>query len=497
MLNKMSNNHYWWLAAIFILILTARLILAFTTPNFTYESYFNLRQVEHIKDTGFPQYEDSLSYGGRTLRFLPLFYYLMAFLALFLPLELVAKIAPNLLLSSLTVLVYLISYKITNNQTSSLLSAFTAGLLPILFFTGSFSIEALFLPLVFLAIYSFLRLEQKKFQYLYIVTFLGLSLTTPITVILLVGFLIYLLLSFLESKKLARSELELIFFSVIFFVWVQFLFFKDILISEGISFIWQNIPRQIIREYFPSFSVIEAIVLVSIIPFLSGIFVVYRSLFKSKNETAFFLISLAISTSILGWLRLIRFNLSLAFFAIILSILFSIFYGDLYDFISRTKWSSLRKNLAAALAFLLSISTIFSTVNVAVSQETPSEADVEAFKWLSEHLPEEARVLALLDEGHLITYYGRRKNLADDQFSLIKDAEELFVNLNSLFTTTLQTHAVDLFDKYGLTHIMFTERAKQRLGKNNFQYLTAECYERLYEGGVKIYKIKCTLKENV
>ena len=486
-----------WLIILFILTLMARLILAFAIPNFTYDSYFHLRQVEHIKEAGFPIFEDELSYGGRVLRFLPFFHYLIAFFSFFLPLEIAAKIIPNLLMSSLTIIVYLISYKVTNNNAASILSALVSGFLPILYFTNSFSVETLFLPLVFLAIYLFLNLEQKKCQYLYIAAFLCLSLTTPITIILLMGFLIYLLLSFLENKTLARSELELMFFSLIFFIWVQFLFFKEVLLAEGIGFIWQNIPRQIIQQYFPSFSIIETLILVSIIPFLTGIFVVYRSLFKSKNETALLLISLAISTSILGWLRLIQFKLTLAFFGIILSILFSLFYDDLSSFISRTKWAYLKKNLISAAALLLFISMIFSAVNAALNQETPSDKDVAAFKWIGENLPPEAKVAALLEEGHLVAYYGKQKNVMDDKFNLIDDVEERFVNLNSIFTTPLHTYAVELFDKYGITHIVFTERAKERLAASNFQYITVDCYERLYEENVKVYKVKCALQENV
>ena len=80
-----------WLLIIFIVILVTRLILAFSTPNFTYDSYFHLRQVEEIKETGLPNYQDELSYGGRVLRFLPLFHYTMAFLSMMIPLEIIAK----------------------------------------------------------------------------------------------------------------------------------------------------------------------------------------------------------------------------------------------------------------------------------------------------------------------------------------------------------------------------------------------------------------------
>jgi hypothetical protein len=484
-----------WLITIFIFTILLRLILAFSSPNFTYDSYFHLRQVEHIRETGLPIYNDELSYGGRTFQFLPFFHYIMAFFTIFLPLELVAKLIPNFLLASLTIIVFLISKKITNNKTASLLSAFIVGLLPILYSTNSFSTESLFLPLAFLAIYAFLNLEKKRFQYLYIITFLLLSLTSSATLFLLIGFAIYLLLSFLENKKPARSESELMFFSLIFFIWMQFLFFKDFLIIEGIGFVWQNIPTQIIQNYFPNFSVIEAIIFVSVIPFLAGIFVVYRSLFQAKNYKAFLLISFVISTSILTWLRLIQFKVSLAFFGVILAILFSIFYEELFHFFSRTKISHLQRNVAIIVASILFLTMIFPAIAVSNNQEIPSNEDITAFKWLNQNIPENSKVAVILDEGHLLTYYGKRLNVMDDNFNLIDNVEERFVELNSIFTTPLQTHAVDLFDKYGITHIMFSNKAKERFEHTNFKFITVDCYERLYKEGAKIYEVKCSLIE--
>ena len=95
----MKKKVKYWLLAIFIITLTVRLVLAFTSPNLTYESYFHLRQVEQITETGLPQYQDNLSYGGREIIFPPAFHYLAAFFNLFLPLGFVAKLLPNILIA--------------------------------------------------------------------------------------------------------------------------------------------------------------------------------------------------------------------------------------------------------------------------------------------------------------------------------------------------------------------------------------------------------------
>src|SRR3989344_5039774 len=224
-----------WLWIIVLVTLGTRLYLAFTIPNFTYESYFYLRQVEHVTNTGFPLYHDPLSYGGRDVIYLPLFYYFNAFFDLFLPLELVAKIIPNLLFASLTLIVFLLGKTITKNEPAALFSALIAGFLPILFTPNSFTSLSLFLPLVFLNIYAFLNLQERLHLPLYLLTFLLLCLTSAATFLLVFGQGLYLFLAYLEHKKINPSEREIIIFSLFFYIWSQFLFFKNTFILEGVS----------------------------------------------------------------------------------------------------------------------------------------------------------------------------------------------------------------------------------------------------------------------
>ena len=72
-------------------------------------------------------------------------------------------------------------------------------------------------------------------------------------------------------------------------------------------------------------------------------------------------------------------------------------------------------------------------------QERPSEEEIAAFRWLWENSPADTTIVATLEEGHLITYYTQRKNLIDDHFMLVNDAEKRFLDLTSLFTTHFQT----------------------------------------------------------
>lgn len=490
----MKKEHQ-WLLAIFLVTLTIRLTLALIIPNFTYESYFHLRHVEYITHHGLPLYNDPLSYGGRQLIFLPFFHYLVAFFNLFLPLELLAKIIPNLLIATLTLIVYLIGKKITNDDTASLLSAFVAGFLPILFTPNAFTPETLALPLLFLVIYAFLNYSEKKYLYFYVLLFMIISLTSRTTILILIGYGFYLLLSFLENKKINKAEIEIILFSFFFFLWSQFIFFKEVLLKEGIGFIWQNIPPQIITQYYPKVSIISSLLLVSLIPFLAGIYVVYRSLFQLKNRNAFLIISLTISIILLALLQLIEFKQALAFFGVTLAILFALFYHDLINYFQDTKFFLYRKYFLSGIILLLFFTMTLPALTTALNQPTPTPEVAKSFQWLKENIPPDSGVLSLLEEGHLVTYYGQRKNIMDDQFALIKNINNRFTSLKSLFTTQFQTQAIGTLNEYDIQYLVLTPHAKNKYNITTFNYLTKECFEQVYNEGTRIYLLKCKMEQ--
>ncbi len=487
------------LIGIFLLVLIIRLTLAFSTPNFTYESYYHLRQIEHITQTGIPAYHDPLSYGGRELTFLPLFHYVLAIFAFILPLELVAKILPNLFISSLIIISYLIATRITTQKHAPLYTAFITGFLPILFYTNDVAVETLFYPLLFLALYAFMRSSEEKYMYSYILLLFLLCITSSATLLLLTGLGIYIILSFTEGKKIDRGELELILFSLFFFLWTQFIFFKKNFLNDGPSFIWHNIPTDIIQQYFPTFSLGTSIVLVSIIPFAIGIYVVYQSVFRLKSTKSFLLISFAISTALLTWFRLIQFKTALAFFGVLLAILFSLFYEELMTYLQKTKISSSHHFFSISILLLLTATMLYPAFNQSQSQDIPSASEVQAYRWLRENSALPSKVFSPLKQGHMITYYSQRPNFIDDQFALIPDVEKRIEYSNLLLTTPFETQALNIMDIYHLRYIVIPPFVKTSEKVTNTSltasYLNSNCFNKVYDNQTKIYYVTCALKE--
>jgi hypothetical protein len=495
------NRQYLILAAIFLLVLGVRLFFAFRTPTLTGDtSYFNLRQIESIRSTGFPIYNDPLSYSGRFYVFLPVFHYLIAISSLFLPLAMAIKIVPNLLISLTIFITYLISKEITKNEEASLVSALLSGFLPIIFYTtvNSLSAYSLILPLSFGILLCLMRVEQNK---RYILVFIGLiflmALTDSSILVLLFGFFVYLFLAWLERLSPNKSEFELISFSTLFVILLSLILFKNVLLLYGPDAIRQNIPHQLITQYFAGFNIFEAIYQIGVIPLVFGVYVVYKHLFVEKSRNLYVLISFALSLAILILLGLIELKIGLIYFSLVLSILSGSAYLLFSEYIKKTKFAAQYKLFVIGFLLLFVSSSLVPSLiyaNLAVS-ESVSEAQINAFGWLSENTGPSAVILASEGEGHMIAALSKRKNVADTNFLLQKDAEQILGDIRTIYTTRFQTEAIRLLNKYNANYIILSNYEKEEYGIDKLSYVEGDCFKLVYDSDVKIYESRCVVEE--
>ncbi|MBT3297473.1 hypothetical protein HN385_00960 [archaeon] len=500
------------LIVILFLALAVRLFLAFNTPNLTYESYYHLRHTENIMENFLPSFEDDLSYGGRYLKFLPFFHYFSAALMFIIPLsnEIAAKIINNLLFVLIGLVVYFTAKRITKNENAALFSTLIAVLLPVSYLTNYFGPLPLTLLLFFLSMFFFINfnsISKRKEMYWFLITLFLLFLTSSLAGLLILGILFYVLLSKIEEKRLGTGDLELGISSLLFFLWWEFIFFKETLLSSGISFIWQNIPSQLISQYYPEFNIIQTLILVGFIPFIAGLYLIYNSLFKERNRSILLIICVAIINGILAWFELIPFLTTMSFLGIILAILFAPFYQSLLEFYNKTKVSNIEVKakkikkfvkfnnyLNLTLSIVLIISLLIPAVMFAYGQEIPSSAEVETFQWLKENSAEGSVIFGNVEEGNLISYYSERKNIMDLEFGMVEDVEQRVEDLKSLYITNFQTLAIGIANDYSVDYLVLTNSAREEYDIDNFNYLSAGCFELLYNNEEnKVYKSKCTL----
>jgi hypothetical protein len=494
------KKSYYILGLIFILTLATRLILAFQAPYFTGDdAYFSIRQIDHITSTGLPLYEDSLSYGGREHIFMPFFYYFLSFFDLFMPIGLVGKIVPNVLASSIVILVYLVSKEISNDEDASLFSSFISGFIPIFFkeTINTISIYTLVFPLLLLVIYFFLRIREKDMAYYFLISLFMLILTSPAVILLVLGFLFYILLVKLESMEQSKKEVEVILFSIVLTTWLMFIIFKKAFLFNGLSVIWQNIPPGILDNYFSDITILGVIYQIGSLPLSYGVYSIYENLFKRKDRKLYIIIGLSFSTAILLWMKFIEIGPGLMCLGLMTTLLFPKFYNATFNYIKKTQFAGLSGAYFAVLllAFLAASVTPSLISGLSSVKESVSQQDMDALMWLNNHTANDSVVVSTVYEGNLISSVSGRMNVADTKFMMQKDSGKRFKDIEKMYTTNFETEALEIIKKYDINYIYFSNVSRQEFGIDTISYISDKrCFDLKYDHEIKIFKIICKLK---
>ena len=481
---------------IFLLTLIIRLYIAFQTPHFSDdEAYFTLRQIESIKETGTPLFQDELSYGGRTYFFLPVFHYILAFFSLFFSTVAIAKIIPNIFASSLIIIIYLIVFHLTKDKKVSTLTAFISSSIPIYISEtiNSVSVYSLSIPLTFLLLYFFLKIRAKKFLYLFLITISIFLVSSAYLLIFILSMLLFILFSWVEGFKPTKTEIEITIFSLFLSIWFYFIFYQDALLMHGYKIIWQNIPNEVITQYFSNINIISSIYEIGVIPLITGLFVIYHYVFNKKKKSIYFILSMGIIITILLLQKYIILNIGLVYMGILLSILLGEFLIIVISYIKQTKFSKFRNYFLLIFLLLFLFTSFFPAITYAKNKvmESDPAKKVSALKFLESISNEDDLVVGSIYDGHLITYSSNRKNLIDQNFLLI-DATQRLRDLRTLYTSAIETKPIEIMKKYNANHILITKEALEYYNITKISYVDNECFPLTYAGKeVKIYSLKC------
>ncbi len=484
--------------AILILTFAIRLYLSFQTSYFAGDdSYFNIRQIEHIRSSGFPLFKDDLSYSGRVFIFPPVYHYIAAFFSLFMPLEIVVKIVTNLFASAIVIFVFLISFHITRNFMSSVLASLASGFVPI-FFSSTFTSSATYslaVPLFFFAFYCFLKSEENRnYVYVFLTTIFLLVLVHSIVIFLIIGLLFYLLLIKLEHLKQSKQEIEMIIFSSLLILWFQFLFYKKALLTHGITIVWQNIPAEIINTFFRETNLLEMVYQIGLIPFFFGIYVIYRTTFEQKRKSILLVVGFVLSLGISIWLRIIKPEIGLTLLGLMLVILLSDYLKGIFEYIEKTRISKFKFFIILFVALAIVATSILPSIYYSMKEldNVPGSEEINAMKWMKSHTAENAVVLATAEEGHLVTYFGNRKNVIDSNFLMIPDAQERYEDIKTIYTSSYSTVATPLLNKYDVNYLIFSEKSKKDFEINELKIAQdTTCFNLIYNKTILIYKSLC------
>jgi len=495
---RLWKSAEFWLIILFLIVLAIRLFIVFQTPYFNYEAYFSLRQADHITKTGLPLYNDPLSYGGKIQLFAPLQYYILAVFGFIFPIELVSKIVPNIFAALVVIIIYFLALKITKNPKISLLTSFMAGFIPIMFLDiNRIPVDYLAIVLIFSIIYCMFKINERRYvDYLLILIFL-LVLTTPLAFILIIGLLLYMLLTKLENLRVEMKESEIIMFFTFLVFWVNLLIYKNAFLKHGLVVIWQNTPVALLSNTFQSLTLLESFYTISIIPLILGLYTSYLVFHKEKSKEILLLIGFGISSFLLLWFKLLSLVTGLVFLSLTLVVLSAFAIKKISEFFDKTKFHRYRRIFLALFILLFIISAIVPSVIIGVekTRETPTTQDLVVLEWASERLPTDVTIASTYEEGSLVAYYTKRKNIMDNNFLLTPQIDQRLSDVDTIFTTRFETEAVPLLNKYNSKYIFLSDFARRKYMITDLRYTSnQDCFsEEYYFNTTILYNSKCKI----
>jgi hypothetical protein len=491
------NYPYIVLVLIFILALSIRLYFAFSTPNFTgSDSYFVLRQVKSIVDTGFPIFNDPLSYGGRYHIFLPLFHYMLAFFSLFMSIITVCKLIPNIAAATVVFGVFLLVRHITKDVRIALYSALISGFVPIYISetVNTVSVYSFTIPITIFLMYFFLKINIKKNSAYFIIFLLMLIMLDFSSYILIAAILLYLILAWTENLIVGRSEIELALFSVFIMTFLYVSMFSDAFQIYGSNFIWQNIPASLLASYFSDVNLIDSVYAIGIIPAIFGVIAILIHLFR-KKKLIYLPVSFSIILSVLLGFKLVP----LKFGLMLLGLIFVILFGDILsiavNYFNRTKfkrWWPIY--LPFLILFIISSVVPSMTLAKAAVDNAISDDEISAFKTIKSITPPDSTIIGTVEDGNLIVYFSSRKDLIDTNFLMATDSEERLSDLKLIYTSAISSKAIEIMDFYSADYIILNRHAMEDYNISSIAYVDNDCFPLVYnETYLKVYKKKCKL----
>jgi len=486
------KKNYKILIFIFLIAIIFRLYFVLQVNSYSSdEAYFHLRNMKYINEKYIPMLYDELGYGGRYV-LAPYLYYYLLFPFYLISEKIAFKIMPEIIFSLVVFIVYFFSYKLTKNRGVSLIASFISAFIPFYIKETINSVNFSYLTalLIILASYSLLNLEKKLHFAFFILFSFILPILSPLNFILPLSLLFYIFFLFLEAKKETKLKKEAIIFSIFLLVLINFLLFKKIFLNMGIEALWQNTPKELLKEYFKGINIINAVYNISAIPLIFGVVGLLYGLTKERTKEFYMVCGLLSGSFLLMLLKLVKFNVGIFMLSILLTIVSSETFKAIVSYIKLTKFAAYKKFFVVLLILLIFGTLIYPSCLSAKNKISLAykEKEIEAANWLAKNTEENSTVLAGIEEGHMITYFSERKNVIDSEFLLSPDR---YGDVTKMLSTQSLVEAVELLRKYDVDYFYLSKRTIEKYKKPN--YIQDEnCFKKVYKNEeVEIYKVLC------
>ncbi len=476
------------LLLIVLFSLLVRIVISFQSEYFADDgAYSNLRLIEMIKErNNFITY-DPLSYGGRDVIQPQLFHAIMAALS-FIPFSL--KVLPEIFISILPILFYLISLELTKDENSSIITAFASSFIPIVFSStvNQLSTYSLVLPLVLLMFYSLLKIKETK----YLVLFIALSFILPLihasSFLFMLSLLFYIILLVSESMDLSGIRREAITFSFFSMLLINLILFRKVFLQYGASLVRQNIPDIAFDYYFSNFSLTDSLLIIGVIPLVFGIMGTYYGLSGRRKKDVLLLTSPILATFLALLLKMIDISNGILFLGVFLTLTTAFSIKRLLDYFTLTKLSRHYNLFVAAVLFFIVIFGIVPSIYY-YSNDLEEKYNVDDLKFLSTVKDEDSLVLSAFNEGNIASYFTGKKNFIDTDFLLAPNPIQRLSDAEVVYKTFSESKALEIMKRHNIKYILLSEKTRETYKVDKILYVgDLSCFEHERE---TIYKIIC------
>lgn len=461
-MQRRARSEHVLLVLLFVFALVFRLYFAFKYSHFsTDNAYFHFRQIEHVVENYSMLTYDELSYGGRQIFYPPLFHVAMAlfsFGSVFM-----LKIIPELLFALTVFVVYKIAKDISGNSYAALFAASLSAFIPIVFAetVNNLSVYSFVVPLLLLILYSSVKLEDKKYLWIFVVVSFLLPLTHPSSLIFVLTIVLYFLLIAGGAFTSTRLKKEAAMFSVFLTFLFQFIIYKDAFFKFGAEIVKHNIPSNILADSFRGFTPLDLLVGIGGVPLVLGAVGVYLAFVREKSKTAYMFGAFGLSVLLLLVLRLLTLSVGLMFLGFVLSIFSSLGVKSIYSYFDKFRLIYVKHIFVALLLLLFAGLSVSPSYIMAGNSVEIDNVEIREIEWLAQNTDQDDVILANINEGNLIAAIAKRKTVADTNFLFAPDPIERVEDIRVIFTTVSEAIALKTAHKYGIDVIYLSDDSRR------------------------------------
>jgi len=562
----------WYIMLLFLIIITvfSTIVMINSITHYSkscnINSFYHINIIRSVKEQGFRVYDAKNKAffmitdlaTGNSIIVNPGFYYFFAFIDKIANLDYYDYIIINkVIYIVLSILFYLISYNIIKRYINAKVSPWFSSLCSLIcslifFFTPyMFSQSVLFSPILAVIImttlifyiFSFntnfninklgkgvekrdqINNGKKKDIIMYIIAVL-LILTSPYAIFISSAFLFYLILNHVDGHKTTKRELDFVIFFFLLSFWFNLILYGPAIRLQSFRVVWQNLPIELIYNYFRGVNVVSLSINVGVLLVLVGIISAYLKYFvnaenKDREKThqsyqtslsRFFNLNISLFMISLGCalFRIIKFDHLMFFLSFVFALCTPFFVGESLVYLKKTKLSKIRIPIVFIVLILLLLNNIGSSYSLLKSRSNMmlNKAEVKDLKAINKAINKlinktnvkdanEIRVLTIPEEGPLFHYFTSFRVVSDGNYISVKNPDKLYQDIKDAYTLYSLFDVLSIMERYKISHIYFSNRTSNKFGITKLTVTeekdSKKCVQDIYKG--KMFEVRCRLKK--